>query len=307
MNQVSRLPLPRSGLTLRELEVLRALVQSGTTRAAADRLGISQPAVSRAVAQLEARLKRALFRREGGRLVPLAEALAVDAELDPVFAALGRIEHAATRAPDPSVPLRIAAPPTIAHRFLPGPVGDFLRAHPGVPVNVDVLSSDLLVTQVAEGRVDVAMSDVEPSHAGVRAEPFRTTEAVCLMRREHPLAAREWVGPGDLDGAEFIALTRRHSARVAIDAVFAAAGVRCQIVIETATSVSASEYVREGLGLTLVNPFPVAWRLDPALAVRPFRPGIALRSSFLLPSGVRPGAAALAFMALVRARAEADR
>ena len=305
MDLASRLPPPRSGLTLRELEVLRALVQSGTTRAAADRLGISQPAVSRAVAQLEARLKRALFRREGGRLVPLAEALAVDAELDPLFAALGRIEDSAMRAPDPAVPLRIAAPPTIAHRFLPGPVRDFLTAHPSVPVSVDVLSSDVLVTQVAEGRVDVAISDVEPSHAGVRVEPFRITEAVCMMPPQHPLAARDWVGPADLDGADFIALTRRHSARVAIDAVLAAAGVRARVVIETATSVSAVEYVREGLGLARVNPFPVAWRPDPALAARPFRPAIPLRSSFLLPVGLRPGAAALAFMACVRARAEA--
>lgn len=307
MNLVTPPPLSRSGLTLRELEVLRALIHSGTTRAAADRLGISQPAVSRAVAQLEARLKRLLFRREGGRLVPLPEALAVDAELDPLFAALGRIEHAAMRAADPAVPLRIAAPPTLAHRFLPGAVGDFMRANPGVPINVDVLSSDVLVTQVAEGRVDAALSDVEPSHAGVRIEPFRTTEAVCMMPRGHPLAARDWIAPADLEGADFIALTRRHTARVAVDAVLAAAGVRCRIVIETATSVSAAEYVREGLGLTLVNPFPVAWRPDPAVVVRPFRPGIPLRSSFLLPNGVRPGAATLAFMACVRARAGADR
>ncbi|MFA7432157.1 MAG: LysR family transcriptional regulator [Gemmobacter sp.] len=299
-------PLPRSGITLRELEVLRALVTSGTATAAADRLGISQPAVSRAVAQIESRLDRRLFLREGGRLVPTPEALAIDAEIDPVFAALSRIENAASRHPDPSVPLRIAAPPTIAHRFLPGPAAELARGYPDLPVFLDVLSSDVLVTHVAEGRADIAITDTQPNHAGVRVEPFHETRIVCLMRRDHPLAGRETITPADLDGQDFVAQTRRHSARAASDRALDEGGARPRITIETATVVSAAELVAEGLGLALINPFPVALRLDPVLVTRPFVPTITLRTSFLTPAGVRPSATVLAFMALVRARAEAS-
>lgn len=305
MAVLSQSATSRMGITLRELEVLRALVTSGTATAAADRLGISQPAVSRAVAQIESRLDRKLFRREGGRLIPTAEALAIDAELDTVFAALGRIEDAATRTPDPSVPLRVAAPPTIAHRFLSAPVADFCRLYPEQPVFIDVLSSDVLATHVAEGRLDVALSDANPNHAGVRMEPFHQSQVVCVMRRDDPLAACEQVTPADLDGRDFIAQTRRHSARTAKDKVLAAANARPRITIETATLISTVELVREGLGVALINPFPVTLHLHGALVTRPFLPAITLRTSFLWPDGAHLSAAARAFMAITRARVEA--
>jgi DNA-binding transcriptional LysR family regulator len=292
-----------SGVTLRELRVLRAIVTTGTATAAADLLGISQPAASRALAQLEDRLGRVLFARESGRLLPTPEALGVDAELDLLFTVLSRIENPDLRAPDPTVPLRIAAPPTIAHRFLPGPVADFARRYPDQSILIDVLSSDVLVTQVAEGRVDIALSDAEPNHAGVRVEPFRASQIVCLMQKAHPLAAKAVITPADLDGIAYVAQTRRHSARVAKDRALAAAGVQPRITIETATVVSAAELVREGLGVALINPFPTALRLDPSLTTRPFEPTITLQTSFLSPVGTRHSPATLAFMAMVRARA----
>lgn len=293
-----------SGVTLRELRVLRAIVTTGTATAAADLLGISQPAVSRALSQLEDRLDRALFAREGGRLVPTPEALGVDAELDMLFSVLARIENPALRAPDPAVPLRIAAPPTLAHRFLPGPVADFARRYPDHPILIDVLSSDVLVTQVAEGLIDIAISDAEPNHAAVRVEPFYESNVVMLMRIEDPLAGKAVVTPADLDGRAYVTQTRRHSARVAKDRALAAAGVQPRITIETATVVSAAELVREGLGIALINPFPTALRLDTSLVTRPFEPTITLRTSFLSPAGTRHSPATLAFMAMVRARVD---
>lgn len=289
-----------AGITLRELEVFRALVATGKTTAAAHRLGISQPAVSRSLTQLETRLGRKLFRRDGGRLVPMAEALAMDAELEPVFAALERIGEQADARVMESATLRVAAPPTFAHRYLPAPLASFCQSNPGVRVSLDVVSSDILVTQVAEGRVDLAFADVETAHGGVRKEPYLTTEAVCLLPAGHRLCDRSEIVPADLADEAFIALTRRHSARIAIDAVFAEAGMHYRPVIETSTAVSAAEFVREGMGVTLLNPFPVAARLSEAVVVRPFRPAIKFTASFLLPSNSPISPAALAFMAHVR-------
>lgn len=292
--------LSPGSITLRELEILRALVATGKTTAAAHRLSISQPAVSRALSRLERRLDRQLFFRDAGRLMPTSEALAIDAELEPAFAALARIrERADQRTIQPST-LRVAAPPTIAHRFLPGPLAAYARLHPQMRISLDVLSSDVLVTQVAEGRIDLAFADVDTAHAGVRVEPYLTTEAVCLLPQGHPLCQRKEITPADLVNQPFIALTRRHSARIAIDAVFSEAGMTCRPAIETSTAVSAAEFVREGLGVTLLNPFPVAGRLGRDVVVRPFRPSIRFAASFLLPSSVPVAPAALGFMAHVR-------
>ena len=81
----------RAGITLRELEVLQSLVGGGTAINAARRLGISQSAVSRRLAQLEDRLGFQLFMRAGGRLVPTVEALSINEQLTPVFETLARI------------------------------------------------------------------------------------------------------------------------------------------------------------------------------------------------------------------------
>ena len=68
---------------LREFESLRAVVTTGTTIGAAKRLGISQSAVSRSLAQLEARVGRSLFVRQSGRIEPTAEALRLNEKTGP--------------------------------------------------------------------------------------------------------------------------------------------------------------------------------------------------------------------------------
>ena len=60
--------------SLRELEVFRATVFSSSATAAAERLGISQPSVSRILANIEQRMGMILFLRQNGRLIPTAEA-----------------------------------------------------------------------------------------------------------------------------------------------------------------------------------------------------------------------------------------
>lgn len=226
----------RSGVTLRELEVLLALVECGRTTGAARRLGLSQPAVSRALASLEAGLGYLLFERTRAGLVPTMDALAIADELQVVFATLARIEKrgSAERGSFQGA-LRIAAPPTIAHRFLPSRVALFVREHPGLEVTFDVLSSDALITSVAEGRHDLGLTDTVPAHEGVRTQTLIETEAICLLPAGHPLVDRTIVRPQDLEGAPFVALMRRHSSRAAMDRVFEHAGVRRRIVIETAT------------------------------------------------------------------------
>ncbi len=294
----------RFNLTLRELEVLRALVEAGTATTAARRLGLTQPAISRALAQLEEALGRTLFDRSGGRLVPTTDCLIINEELGPVFAALERISR-------PEAPRQkgrghtgrmvVAAPPTIAHRFLPSRVARFIKMNPDLEVTFEVVASDALITGVAEGRYEVALTDTVPSHPAVRTEVVLASEAVCALPSRHRLAAKEVIEPADLTGEPFVALTRRHSGRIAIDRVLERAGVTPSIVVETATAVSAAEFVAEGLGVALLNPFPIAHRLAPGVVIRPFTPAVPYRTSFLTPSSQPISPAAADFIQMVRA------
>ena len=305
--RVSNPRLRGPGITLRELEVLHALIATGTAISAARSLGISQSAVSRRLAQLEGRLGFGLFQRAGGRLVATVEALSINEQLEPVFATLSRIAARTDGSPvTHRGTLSIAAPPTIAHRFLPAHVAAFSHSHPEMRIIFDVLASDALVTGVAECRYDLGLTDSAPAHDGIHSDLFLSTNAVCILPQTHRLLTKDAIRPEDLQDEAFVALSRRHSSRAAIDRMFDRAGVAPRLVIEAATSVSAMEFVRAGLGVALVNPFPVVERTGPGIGVRPFLPEIAFSTNFLTPSSRAPSAAMLDFVNSVRAGLDSD-
>lgn len=291
--------LVREGPTLREFEVFRAVIDARKTTAAAIRLGISQPAVSRALASLEERLGRVLFERDGGRLVPTAEALALNGELDAIFDGLARIAQRQWQSPQGET-LRIAAPPTFAQTWVQPVLTAFLKLHPKLKTFVEISSTNQVIASVAERTADVGIVDSAVSHAGVRLLPLRSSRAICLLPAGHSLTDRQEVAPEDLKNEPFIALTRRHSARSAIDRMFLDAGIEPRIVLETSTTLSAAEFVRAGLGVTLVNAFPIASLLDARIRSRPFLPAITYQSSFVVDANLPPPEPARRFMRFCR-------
>jgi DNA-binding transcriptional LysR family regulator len=277
------LPGPRRP-RLRELEVLAAVVKEGKTTAAAARLGLSQPAVSRAIAALEATIGKPLFERENGRLIANSEALRIAQETEPIFDILDGLSGAPAPAPL-SAPLKIAAPPTIAHRFMPRLIAGFLAHHSDLSIHMEIGMTEAVVAAVANANAHLGITDGLARHDGVTPHPFVRSVGHVVMPAGHRLANRATIEPRDFVGETFIALTRRFHRRYVYDRIFAEAGVERHLVVETATSIAVCEMVRAGLGISIVNPFPVALRDDNALVFRPFKPVVDYLSSFICPIG----------------------
>jgi DNA-binding transcriptional LysR family regulator len=270
----------RGFASLRDLEVLRALVVARKMTAAATQLGISQPAVSRTIAMLEKRSGRALFRREGGRMMPTADALALFAETTPIFDALARLDRFSWTE-QTHEPLRVAAPATIAHHFLQNVIAGYLAAHDDETVTLEITTSPDVFAAVADRKADIGISDSVVHHPALVREPFRRSLAVCALPAGHRLAARSRIAAGDLDGENFVAFARRLTVRAMLDRIFAEAGSRPRVRCETATIVSAVELVRAGVGLSVFNPFPVAQRPGTGVVFRPFEPELAYETAFI--------------------------
>ncbi len=285
--------------SLREYESLRAVILTGTATAAAKRLGTSQSAVSRAIAQLEAKTGLILFERSAGRIHPTAEAVELDRSLNPLFETLARVERRDWSSQGEQS-LRIGATPTFAHRFLRTLVPSFLRMNDKFRISIEISASNVLVSSVAEQRLDIGITDAAHKHAGVHLAPFRVSRSMCFMPAGHHLSKKASIRPEDLDGENFIALIRRLSNRNVIDQVFRSAGVEPRITIETATAVSASEFVREGLGVTLLSPFPIAASLGNTVILKPFVPIIEYQASFITSASSSLNAAGRAFQRHIR-------
>ncbi|GFE49582.1 LysR family transcriptional regulator [Roseobacter cerasinus] len=269
---------------LRELESLRAVVTTGTTTGAARRLGISQSAVSRALTQLEARVGHALFVRTSGRIEPTVEALRLNDKLDPIFETLAQIEGADWAAQQDE-PLRLIVPPTLAHHFVIGRVASFLKANPGKRLQLDIQATDVLVAGILDLRYDLGLTSAMIQRSGVNLIPWRRSKVVCAMPKGHPLAAKRIITPTDLEGVELVEFLRRLGTRSITEQIFARAGVRPVQVAETATNMAALELVREGLGLTLINPFPLLTTGMEGIEIRPFDAAIYYNTGFVVPAG----------------------
>ncbi len=281
------------------------MIATRKTVAAAHALGVSQPAVSRALATLEERVGRALFLRDGGRLQPTADAFALEAEARPVLAAMERIGRWPTAGQHGGT-LKVATAPTLAQHLLPDVVARFRETHPGVVVNVEIGTGSAVLAAVADRAADVGLVDTPAPHPGVRFEPIREAVAHCILPPGHRLAAKEMIAPGDLDGEPMIALARRFAARIAAERCFADAGAQPAIVAEAVTSAFVVDLVRKGVGFGLINPFPVLSAGASDVAVRPFAPAIRYTTMLLFPAMGAAPAAARAFADEVKASQPED-
>lgn len=293
----------KSWHSLPEYQALRALMESGTTAKAAIRLGLSQSAISRSIASLEARTGRILFEREGGRLRPTSEAVQMNRRLDPLFEALDRIDGPPEVAQET---LRIIAPPTYAHRFLVHHIATFLKTNPNFYVSLDVATSEDVIRGILERRYDLGVSGVELTRNGVKLTPYRSSSAVCVMPRDHPLADRETIHPEDIHGQALVALTHRHARRSQLEKVLQASRSTPRIVAEASTSFAAVDLAKEGLGLTVVNPFPIVQYRSDDVVFRPFASHIEYRSYFVTPDDRPIPSIARAFMRHLRLHTAKD-
>lgn len=141
----------------RLLRTFLLVAQGGSLQKAADRLGLSQPAVSKQISALEAFLECVLFTRHGRgmALTPVGQRLAGSAAEH--FAMLDVALDTARSAADAARYVRIACVNTLAAYLLPPVVAELKRVHPGLVVRVDNASSPDVVDQVVRGHADIGL------------------------------------------------------------------------------------------------------------------------------------------------------
>ena len=169
-------------LTFRQIEAFRAMMTCGTTTRAAEIMRISQPAVSRLLAEIEHAVRLKLFDRGKGRIRPTAEAYMFYEEVQRAFVGLDRLHFAAENIRSfSSGTLRIASLPALGHAFLPRAIAAFRRRYPGSSILLNIRSSEAVKDLVKSGQFDVGFAADEISVTGVRSEVFTSPAAVCVV------------------------------------------------------------------------------------------------------------------------------
>lgn len=272
----------RLGLNFRQLEIFRAVMISGSASRASELLDITQPAVSRSIAELEASLDFALFDRIRGRLVPTPEGQLFYKDVSSSFAGLDRLRSAAARIRDfGSGSIRVASHAALGSTLVPRAIKRFNEQHPNIAITLQVRLSSSVRNLVAEGQFDIGLAADEVDVLGIEHRIFQSARALCAIPRGHPLASREQITPADLDQIPFIALSAEDRARARFDAAMTEAGVRPHVIVETPYAVTVCALVLEGVGVGLVNPGAVDGFAERGVIFRPFVPEIYFRSYML--------------------------
>jgi len=259
----------------RQINAFRQVMRLGSVTAAARALAVSQPAVSRLIADLETDLGFALFDRRAGKLFPTPEARSLASEVERMFYGLARLERFAQEMKGlQRGSLTVATLPMVSFQILPRALSAFLSENSGLRVTHNVHNSPRVVDLVAAGQADLGIAQTAPGRSDVHYIYSWRTDCVVALPTGHPLATRSHLTPRDLAGVPMVALSFQTVTAGYVTERFATAGVAQTIAVESQPSYSACALVAEGLGAAIVDPFTP--RLFPASAVTtlPFAPAI---------------------------------
>ncbi|EJL27976.1 LysR substrate-binding domain-containing protein [Novosphingobium sp. AP12] len=269
-------------MNFRQLEIYRALMVGGSASRAAELLRITQPAVSRAISELEHRIGFPLFDRVKGRLIPTPEGELFFRDVDGAFTGLDTLRASAARIRDfGSGSLRIASLAALGSTLVPRAVRRFREVNPHVSITLQILSSAAVRDHVVNQQFDIGLAADEVDLSGVDHSVFQSVRAVCVMPPDHPLADREIVRAEDMDGIAFIALAPEDRARARMTETFDAVGARPHIVVETPASLTVCALALEGVGLGLVNPAAADGFEQRGLIIKPYEPAVYFKAYIL--------------------------
>jgi DNA-binding transcriptional LysR family regulator len=276
-----------AAVTWGRLQTFMAVYETGSVRAAAEALHVTPPAVSAAIAALDAALDTPLFGKAGRGIVPT--------DAGEIFAAyvrklLGLLAEAAGAVRDSDRGrVRIGAVATASEYVLPRLMASFAEAHPHVELSLSVLPRDELFSRAVDHAFDVVLAGRPPRLSGLVTRARRANQLVLVGRpglKADPLTTT-WLltglGSGTRDTALSL-LTRLQASPP---------------LLTLGTSGAAVAAARQGLGVTLVHEEAVREQLDSGELTSYAIPGTPLDRPWQFCTTSEPTAATRLFLAHV--------
>lgn len=255
-------------MTIRQLRAFAYVVELRSFTKAAERLHLTQSALSLLVRQLEENLQVQLIERSTRRVEPTAIGIellsSAERLLDDFDAA---IENVADLGAKQRGKVVIAAPYILATTVLAPVVGAFKASHPSVTVVVRDSLPDEVVAQVRGGAADIAVASFPQPEPGLRWTELFEEPLVAVYPRGHPLSDVASICWADLVSYPTILLSRNSLLRHLADAGFNQAGFTIQPAYELAYAGTAIALVKAGLGVAIL-PKSVERLIDPSVVLR---------------------------------------
>lgn len=240
-------------MDLRQLEILRAVADTGSFTAAGHQLHLSQSAVSRQILLLEDELNEQLFLRVGGkiRITPAGTSLLalshrVFEDIDTTRATI--VEGQQTLGGT----IRLVGGMTVCLYVFPPLLKEFKRAHPNVEVTVTPAATPRLVRQLRMGTGDLGLVTLPVDDPSLVVDPVMREELLLVASPQHPLAKKHPITAEDLAREPFVLFEAGSNSRRTIEEFFVREQIAPKVVTETENVEIIKALVSVGLGISII-------------------------------------------------------
>jgi len=246
-------------LTLRQIEVIRAIMVAGTVNGAASLLNVSAPGVSRVMKHAESVLGVRLFSRRRGRFIPTAEAKGIVDQVNDIYRKVENLQHSIDALKrGTSVVFSFASVPSISQFVMPRAIKRLREKYPDLLMNIDILKIEEAIDYLLYRRGEVVAMSYRLDHPGMTFHPLAKGELVAVVAEDHPLAGRSEVSVGELARFPLIGIDAHDPYGNIIARAFTDNGHPYDLNIQARFSHTVLSLVRQNLGVAVIDEFSVA-------------------------------------------------
>ncbi|TDV72826.1 LysR family transcriptional regulator [Pseudomonas sp. LP_7_YM] len=245
-------------LNLNHLHTFAQVMEHGSFSAAGERLGLTQPAVSLHIRQLEARLNLRLIERVGKRVKPTSAGTTLLEHIGRIDAVIeAALLDLSGHAQGIAGQIAIGTGATACIHLLPPLLRALRLQFPALDVRVSTGNTDAILRAVEENRLDVALVTLPASGRSLSINPLLEDEFVAIFSTDQP-DLPSLLTPQLLESIPLVVFEAGSSTRLLIDEWFLLAGLRVKPVMELGSIEAIKEMVAAGLGYSIVPYLSVA-------------------------------------------------
>lgn len=240
-------------MDLRQLEIIRAIAETGSFTAAGEKLRVSQSAISRQVLLLEEELGDEIFHRVGRRvrITPAGDALLQlsNRVFQDVHDTLAEISD---RQESLKGNFRLVGGMTVCLYVFPALLAELQRVHPQLDLKITGASSDKCIAELRTGVADLGLLTLPIDAPDLVAVPVLEEELLLVTEPKHPLAKSRKIVPADLTRQPFVLFETGSNTRRVLDEFFLKEHIEPRIVMETENVEIIKSMVKTGLGIGII-------------------------------------------------------
>lgn len=253
-------------LTLRQIEVIRAIMVTGSIAGAARLLNVAAPGISRLMKYSEDSLGVRLFDRRSGRYVPTPQARNIFDLLDTVHRKIDDLQSAvADLGRGKSQELCIASVPSIANVMVPRAIAGLRHRYPDLSLDINIVKIEEAIDYLLLGRGEMVAISSRFEHPLIEFELLASGRLLCIVPEASPLASREKITPQEMSEHPLIGINPKDPYGAIMAAMFTNAGIEYRMNIQARFGTTVCSLVAAGLGIAIIDEFTVAHATVPGL------------------------------------------